>query len=185
MFHLAFHLPYYAFRSSKSPRVDHRQCTDGEVLRHSLDVSFLRPRESETSGLFLYEAQISCVVAGTDDWRWVAYCFVDTYFDSEKIARRSIRHQEGALPIGVRLDPLRNGKLIEDEHYQDPREYFLAVLTVRLEQILGEWNLIVEKLQQAVRKYDQVCACTFQTLLSSPAFLDVLRGAALRISSVR
>jgi hypothetical protein len=58
-------------------------------LRQSQEVSFLN-WESSGSSDFLYEAQISCLIAGLDDWKWVAYCFADTYFDVNDEAQETV-----------------------------------------------------------------------------------------------
>src|SRR6266513_3126110 len=90
MFELAFHLPFYAWRRTPSKR--------------ARDVSFLAWDIGQRT-YFLHRAKFSCVVAGTDEWRWVASCFVDTAFDADSDERETVRGHyedsqgEGSLPI--------------------------------------------------------------------------------------
>src|ERR1700761_3946431 len=102
MFQLAFHLPYYAWRSTATPRYDHRRFANGDHLRHVQDISFLDWDDSKGSNRssYLYESQISCVVAGSDNWTWVAYCFVDTYFDMDDKKDPLISNQKDSHVAG-------------------------------------------------------------------------------------
>jgi len=158
MFHMAFHLPYCAWRPSCQP--DHRHDED-EPLRHIRDVSFLDWKNSERSG-YLHEGQISCVVAGPDEYLWTAYCFADVYFETDKTKELLFpSNQPNNLPKSMRMDPFRNGKTIADNEFRNPREFFLAVLSVRFTQVTNEWLRVVEKLQESVRGYKQVCPPPF------------------------
>ena len=157
MFQLAFHLPYYVWRSSQKPCEDHRQYANGDPLRHSQDVSFLE-WEAYGSSSFLYEAQISCVVAGLDEWRWIAYCFVDTYFDTLEGGKETVLsyHEDSLTNKGIRADPLTFGVTDADKPIHDPRDYFLTVFQTRINQVKCEWQQVVAKVQQSVREYVQV-----------------------------
>ena len=157
MFQLAFHLPYYAWR--QKPCEDHRQYADGDPLRHSRDVSFLNWKTCESSG-FLYEAQISCVVAGSDEWRWVGYCFVDTYFDAVGEGKETVPsyHKDSLGDEGMRADPFTYGIADADKPIRNPREYFLMVFRIRINQVKREWQQVVEKVSQSIREYEQVCS---------------------------
>ena len=162
MFHLAFHLPYYVWRGSKKAHEDHRRDANASPLRQSQDVSFLSWKNSESPG-FLYEAQISCVVAGSDEWRWVAYCFVDTYFDAAEEAKETVLsyHEDSLVDQGMRADPFTFGVADADNPIQKPREYFLMVLHIRIDQVKREWQQVVAKVQQSIREYMQVRSLFF------------------------
>ena len=157
-FQLAFHLPYFASRSSQKPCEDHRQYANGNRLRCSQDVSFLNWRTSGSSD-FLYEAQISCLVAGSDERRWVAYCFVETYFDAFEEKRETVKsyHEESVASDGTRMDPFTKGQTSVEYPMLNPREYFLVVFRYRLHQFCREWQRLVDKINQSVREYEQVC----------------------------
>ncbi|KAK5275605.1 hypothetical protein LTR40_012775, partial [Exophiala xenobiotica] len=93
----------------------------------------------------LYEAQISCVITGADKWRWVAYCFVDVYHEAEGKETVSQYYEDSMGGNGSRTDPLT----------LDPREYFLKVYQIRLNQVKREWRRVVERLRQVVRAYEE------------------------------
>jgi len=156
MFQLAFHLPYYVWRSSPKAREDHRRDANASPLRQSQDVSFLNWKSFGPPG-FLYEAQISCVVAGLDEWRWVGYCFIDTYFDAEDDKETVQSYYKDSLADeGMSTDPFTFGIADADKPIQEPKEYFLMVFRVRIDQVKREWQQVVAKVQQSVRDYVQV-----------------------------
>jgi hypothetical protein len=155
MFQLAFHLPYYALRSSPKAREDHRQNRNGFPLRQCQDVSFLDWASGGSSG-FLYEAQYSCLIAGTDETRWVAYAFVDNYYDAEGEGKETVMsYHEDSLDEdgGLLMDPLTFGTRPAHIPIWNPRRYFLVVLDVRLNQASREWQQIVAKIRDSVREY--------------------------------
>jgi hypothetical protein len=158
MFYLAFHLPYYVWRPSQKSLPDHRR-NRNDPLRHSQDVSFLTLGTDETPG-FLHEAQISCVVAGSDDWRWVAYCFVEAYFDVvDKGKETALEYHDDSLhEMGMNSDPFTYGATLMDDSSQNPREYFLTAFRHRLTQVKREWQQVVGKLDQSIRRHEQVCS---------------------------
>jgi hypothetical protein len=162
MFQLAFHLPYYVWRSSQKPCEDHRQYANGDPLRHSRDVSFLNWKTCGSSGV-LYEAQISIVVAGSDEWRWIAYCFVDTYFDADKEVRETVLsyHDDSQADLGMSVDPFTRGQTDLNKPISNPREYFLMVVRFRINQAKCELQQVVEKMYQGFREYELVCSLSF------------------------
>ena len=164
MFQLAFHLPYYVWRGSQKACEDHRRDTNASPLRQSQDVSFLNWKSSGSPG-FLYEAQISFVVAGSDEWRWVAYCFVDTYFDTAEEAKETVLsyHEDSLVAEGMRADPLTFGVANADDPIQNPKKYFLRVFQIRINQVKREWQNVVAKVQQSIREYVQVRSLFFLT----------------------
>ena len=153
MFQLAFHLPYYVLRKSLKAHKDHRLHANGRPLRQSQDVSFLD--WSSGSSSFLYEAQVSCLVSGTDDSRWVAYAFVDNYFEVDGDGRETVSsYHEDSLGEGcLRVDPLTFGTCPVDMPVWNPRKYFLMVLRVRLNHINREWQHLVTKIKESIREY--------------------------------
>lgn len=163
MFQLAFHLPYYAWRNTETQIEDHRRDAHGRPMRQSHDVSFLN-WQSDGSRSFIYEAQNSCVVAGSDVWRWVAYCFVESYFDIDDEARETVMayHMDSQIDGGVLMDPCTFGRFPLDDNIKDPKTWFLRVLWCRLDQIIGEWRQIVWKVEQSVRDYEKVPVCQME-----------------------
>lgn len=83
-----------------------------------------------------YEAQISFLLTGVDEWHWTAYCCVDTFFGGNESAKWYGGTQFDALPGGVKMAfwPVWN-----------PREYYLLAFAKRLHQATKEWtNAILE-----------------------------------------
>jgi hypothetical protein len=106
---------------------------------------------------FLYESQISCVIAGSDKWRWVGYCFVDTFFDAGTEIREGVHSiHDDLLQGGMHMDPFTYGIKDAELPIQDPREYFLTVFQIRIHQVLTEWQRVVDELRQGVRAYELV-----------------------------
>jgi hypothetical protein len=159
MFHLAFHLPYYVWRPSQKSYPEHRRNRNEVPWRHSQDVSFLTLGTDETPG-FLHEAQISSAVAGSDDWRWVAYCFIEAYFDQvDKGKETALEHHNDSLhEMGMQPDPFTYGVTKMDDSSSNPREYFLTAFRYRLNQVKREWQQVVDKLDQSIRRHEQVCS---------------------------
>ena len=161
---MAFHLPYYAWRGSKIAYKDNRRDVDSKPLRKYRDLSFLKLDSSESPS-FLYEAQISCAVAGSDGWKWVAYCFVDTYFDAGENTRETVQsyHNDSPGDKHIRMDPLTFGVIDAGKSIRNPREYFLMVFQIRINQVKREWQQVVAKVQQSIREYEQVRFLYFLT----------------------
>ena len=148
-FQLSLHLPYYAWRVSPGPRLDSRLDSSGKPLRHVRDVSIL---DFEGRSSFLYEAQISCVISGFDERRWVAYGFVDSYFDGED--GENARNCDGQDPFGYAYaatgDP--------PNPPESARDFFLYVLEIRAKQIGQEWEMVFNNVHKGFRKYAKVRA---------------------------
>jgi hypothetical protein len=157
MFQLAFHIPFYAWRVSDKAREDYRLDANASRLRQSQDVSFLNWDGLRTSD-FLYEAQTSCLVAGSDESHWVAYGFVDTYFEDPDEAKETVEayHEDSVQDGGLHVDPLTFGVIAAEQAISTPREYFLCVFQIRIAQAKREWEQVVGKIQQSVREYVQV-----------------------------
>lgn len=154
MFQLAFHLPYYVWRKSPKAHEDHRLHANGRPLRQCRDISFL-DWTSSGSPSFLYEAQVSCLVSGIDESRWVAYAFVDNYFEDEGEGKETVSayHEDSLDEGGNRMDPLTYGTCEVDKPDWNPRKYFLVVFRVRLNQVNREWQQLVAKIKESVHEY--------------------------------
>ena len=158
MFELSFHVPYYALRNSHNS--DHRKDRH-TPLRAVEDVPFLSWNRAGKS--FLHEAHVSCVVAGTDERRYVGYCFVDTYFDRGGQTRESVREYEAdseavTVQAGrvLHVDPFTLGNTFADPPIEDPRAYFLTVFRYRISQVTCEWQKVVSMVKKSIREYEQV-----------------------------
>lgn len=101
---------------------------------------------------------MSCLVSGTDEWRWVAYGFIDNYFDSEDDGKETVQqyHYDSIGKNGMRADPLTFGTCDSEKPIWNPRLYFLVVLKTRLHQIKNEWHQVVSKVEESIWEYINV-----------------------------
>jgi hypothetical protein len=150
---MEFHLPFFAFRKTSpldgSPRRAH-----GKRLRKFKDLSFLKGQNSESEdqeNYCIYQAQISLVVCGVDEWQWVAYAFVDTEHDGDDLADKAASSER------FKEDPITYG-LDASLPIWKPRQYFLKVFEIRARQTRQEWDQLVRKLVLDISEY--VCCAT-------------------------
>jgi hypothetical protein len=156
-FALEFHLPYYAWRSSKSMVEDIRKRADGRPLRHSEEVMYparpgLASLLSKSQSQFLYQSQISVMITGIDCRVWTAYCIVDVYFEDKNSER--VEHYSNC-PEGA-VDPHFCGRYPANSPALDPRLYFLRTLSARVNQVRKELENSVLLLMHQIDSY--VCS---------------------------
>jgi len=142
-------------RESKELHKDAREKFGGKPLRQSWELPFLFKSISlsKSTGTLhcLYEAQLSVAVAGIDHSVWVAYGFVDTYYESEgSVGGESV---DTYHRLKGRPDPLTAGQISANNPIWTPREYFLRVLEIRINQIRGEWHYITDKVVDEAKQY--------------------------------
>jgi hypothetical protein len=134
---------------------DDRRKGDGTPLRQkwpwpslSGTVNSSRITDKVDEEYSLYEAQISVAITGIDDSIWTAYGFVDTFCRPEE----SIKGYHQSSGGNGRADPLAAG-VFDTNISWTPRQYFLKVFEIRINQVLGEWNLIVDMMENEVERY--------------------------------
>lgn len=153
MFHLEFNMPYFAFRrSSQKTEPQSNAPLRRRATREWTDVAFLGPAATGdlmTCRCGIHEAQISVVLCGSDDARWVAYAFVDTdfsgvpteeYEDNPELNEDLIASDGKGVGVDAST-PIWNA-----------REYFLRIVDLRMRQILEEWRYIVRMVERSVRE---------------------------------
>jgi hypothetical protein len=158
-FHMAFHLPYFAWRTSSEPAADSREVIEPRIhpeprpLRKTYELEFLG-LDLPDSRCFIYEAQISVVIAVSTAKSWVAYVCSESYFDSEENVENydDDDHTEGSLGV----DPGTFGQLQSDQIPEEPRVYFMWCLVYRLRQVNDEWLLVMTMLQKSVSRAEHV-----------------------------
>lgn len=107
---------------------------------------------------FLYEAQVSGVVSGLDEWRWTAYCFADTYFSSlNEDGETVVDYHQDTQMDDMSPDPLICGEKDANTPVWSPKDYFLLLLGARLSKVRCEWEEVLTKLEEATRAYKVVC----------------------------
>lgn len=154
---MAFHLSYPAWRESMEPQEDQRRDGNGKPFRRYQDMSYIRNDDQPTRS-FLYEAQMSFVIAGIDDHRWMSYCWTDTYFDQDCDEQETVEtyFEDSTSYTGLVMDPNSRGEIPSDAPVQGPRIYFLHIFSSRLSQVVSEWTTVVRQLQQALDAFEQV-----------------------------
>ena len=100
---------------------------------------FIPNQSGNDSSDFLYQAQISLIIVGIDEWVCTAYCCTETYFGSEESI--DFYFERG-------LDAPAGGTKTRHFPLWNPREYFLFILSLRVNQITKEWNNVVEVLEE-------------------------------------
>lgn len=147
-FQLELHLPLFLLRKSKPPE----SCTkmNSRPARQWTELSFLKldtPKShsqapEEVWGI--HEAEISYVVTGSDDWRWIGYAFVDTELDG---LLTDLSDDD------LSFDRVAAGEIQANFPLWRPRDHWVKVLDIRSEQVRQEWEYLIYKLGLAVNRY--------------------------------
>ncbi|KAI8716026.1 hypothetical protein NCS52_01112100 [Fusarium sp. LHS14.1] len=179
-FQLAFDLPSYAFRVTPghSPPRDlrKRRSTENGALRKITDLSFLvrKPKSPAppTTKAFLCEVQTTVLISGSDPWRWVAYCFVDTYFEGEDKRESVDAYDEVEIDdeshMCIQPDPFTTAESDANQPVLNPREYFLVVLESRLRHVRDEWHTLISNMGDSIHEYINTCPITMTDPPSPP-----------------
>jgi hypothetical protein len=130
-----FHLSYVVLREGDT-------CSDPRKLRHSY--SMIKPLDGSFENLIYYDAQTSFQITGVDEWRWTAYCLVDTFFQGEQDAETYLKQERDGPSGGLRH---------ASQPCWNPREYFLLVLSQRIKQITKEWGNVLSVLMEHLDSY--------------------------------
>jgi hypothetical protein len=148
-FQLDLHLPFFILDKSTPPNACLEKFNTKPRRRWS-DLSFLKldaceSQEQEPKEVWgIQEAQISCVITGSDDWQWVGYGFVDTEIDGV-LADSS--------DIDLSFDQIAAGRLEITTPIWSPREYWLKVFEYRIDYVRLQWNYLIQKLEPSVDQY--------------------------------
>lgn len=155
-FELAFHLPFFVLKDAGVGQGDHRRDGAGKTLRRSYSVPSING-SATTCSEWLHEAHISCTVTGSDESRWTAYLFADTYyFDPTDEDREDVSEYEtDALEDhSMHPDALTYGVEDAKTPIWNPQIYFLAVFARRLSQVRKEWEKVVMKFNERIRAFE-------------------------------
>jgi hypothetical protein len=159
---MEFHLPFFALRKTPPPDGSPPKA-HGKRLRELKDLSFLKGQNTEPKDqekYCIYQAQISCVVCGLDEWQWVAYTFVDAKHDSYAFVDTEHDGDDStdkATPGEVNEDPIACG-LDASKPIWKPRQYFLRAFEIRAKRVKQEWDQLVRKLELDINEF--VCCVT-------------------------
>lgn len=147
-FQLDLHLPFFILRISTPPDISvekvytkpQRAWSDLSFLKLDLPISEGQDPE-EVWGI--QESHISCVITGSDNWQWVAYGFVDAEVDGLLC---------DSSETDLRFDRIAACELDVNFPIWRPREYFLQVFAIRIEQVRGQWEHLVYKLGLGINR---------------------------------
>ncbi|EWG50128.1 hypothetical protein FVEG_09447 [Fusarium verticillioides 7600] len=148
IFGLEFHLQFYVWCEGGPQFHDSRKKRNGKPLRQSRQPYYLKFGYGNEPQVHIYETQVSCLIAGIDEDSWVAYQFVDTYYQGTKPLAQDEEH-------GVKPDPLTGGLFDANLPIWTPREYFLIVYECRLKQVRHAMHNLVARLFLRLEPYTQ------------------------------
>lgn len=130
-------------------RDDSRKSKNGEPWRKCRVMHSLMEPEANKSRAF-YEAQHSLAVFGCKESSWTSLCLADTYFykhdpnnpdDIDYYIDYHIEEDDANSDSdgdSLMWDPSTIG-ILEANKVRTPYEYFLMVLSIRLEQLVEDW----------------------------------------------
>ena len=140
---MGFHLPFLALREGPQ-RTDGRSLF-GQSLRQSKALPLTLPNGS---ALFhYYEAKVSYVIFGLDDFFFTSYLLTDTYQGETEVQRDKYATAYG----GRGLDPacMRSFEF----PFWNPREHMFASLATRLGQVTKELTQMMNMFDKHMRRY--------------------------------
>ena len=148
-FRLDLHLPFFLLRKSLPPEESVGKVNEKPPRRWT-DMSFLKIGTSKSQDQKaeevwgIHEVQATCIVAGSDDWRWVGYGFVDAEIDG---------YLTDLSEVDLSFDRIAAGELEANIPIWRPRDYWLKVFEIRIEQVRKEWEYLIHKLEFSVNQY--------------------------------
>jgi hypothetical protein len=110
-----------------------------------------RSSESRNQEVYrIYEAQVSCVVYGYDEWQWTACAFIDTEHDSGDLYDSQSDHD--VIDEEADEDPIATG-LHANKPIWRPRQYFAKTFEINIEEVSQEWHQLVHKMEVDIIAY--------------------------------
>ena len=150
-FQLDLQIPYFILSKSAPPEQPtgkantkpHRKWTDLSFLK--IDTEAPSAQEQGTGEVWsIQEAQFSCVIAGTDEWRWTGYGFVDAEIDGflTDLSQDDLDFDQIAAKGIDAKHPIRS-----------PRDYWIKVFEIRIELVRKAWDYLIFKLEDAIDRH--------------------------------
>ncbi|KAI9370227.1 hypothetical protein BJX61DRAFT_544848 [Aspergillus egyptiacus] len=133
-FTLEFHLPHYVLREDNISLHDSRRLRKHRIFRLSGPEA-------------IYEAQLSLIVFGADEFFWTAYFCEDVYFRATNPISEYLQDKLDGPSAGLRMSRFP---------IWDPRYYFLYVLAIRMRQITMEWAVLVKIITGQLDQHDDL-----------------------------
>jgi hypothetical protein len=159
---MEFHLPFFALRKTPPPGSSPLRAYR-KRLRKMKDLSFLRGENTDLEdqeSYCIYQAQISYVVWGLDEWQWIVYAFVDTkHNDGDGDGNGDDSVDKATSSKGLSEDPITCG-LDTSLPIWKPRQYFLKAFEIRAKEVRQEWDQLIRRLVLDISEY--VCCVTLE-----------------------
>ena len=104
------------------------------------------PRQDSNDGpsVYIYEAQISLLLAGSNESDWTVYCCLDEYMEEGSSAEHYYERPWIDAP---------SDDLVGNFPARDPRAYFLRAASRCFSQVTVEWKCLVATLEERLRAY--------------------------------
>ncbi|KAG5654863.1 hypothetical protein KAF25_010987 [Fusarium avenaceum] len=147
IFALELHLQFYIWCEGRTQFRDSRKKRNGQPLRQSRKLKYLNMGSEHDNPVHIYEVQVSCLITGIDEDSWVAYQFIDTYYQGNEPL-----HQQEQIN-GYKYDPLTDGLVNANQPIWAPREYFLIVYELRLKQVRHAMHNLMARLLLRLEPY--------------------------------
>jgi hypothetical protein len=144
-FQLDLHIPFVILSKCPPPHASNGTIKT-KPPRRWIDLSFLNidgleSRAQDSTEVWgMQEAQVSCVINGTDDWRWVGYGFVDSEVDGLLVdcSDEELGLDQIAMELEARFPVWQ------------PRRYWVKIFELRIASIGKHWEYNLYKLQCAI-----------------------------------
>ncbi|KAF2176999.1 hypothetical protein K469DRAFT_382413 [Zopfia rhizophila CBS 207.26] len=163
-FRLEFFLPYFVLTSLPQGGPS-EETTNSKSSGKWEDLSFLDIRTSKTphkQAYQLYDAQVSVVICGVDDSRWVTYAFVDNQVDDADLEDENDSYEEGQV-YRDKIASDHNHEINANQPIGNPREYFLIVLESKVGIALQSWEHLVRHVERAINRHNELHPATLSS----------------------
>jgi hypothetical protein len=150
-FQLDLHIPFFILSKSTPPEQPTGKA-NSKPYRRWTDLSFLKldteapsaQEQAKGEVWSIQDAQFSCVVTGTDEWRWTGYGFADAEIDG---------FLTGLSNDDLRFDQIAAGGIDAEIPIRSPRDYWIKVFEIRIEFTRKAWDYLVFKLEDAIGRH--------------------------------
>jgi hypothetical protein len=140
---MGFHFPFLALR--EGPRKKDERVLFGSDLRQSKPLPLTLPNGIEI--FHYYEAKVSYMVTGIDDFFFTTYLLADTYQGGSEVQRNN--YAKAYKGLGIDPASMRTFEF----PYWNPREHMFASLAVRLAQATEEVTQMMDTFDRNMRRY--------------------------------
>lgn len=107
------------------------------------------------------QAQFLLVVVGVDNFRWTAYCFVDSSSDNDETDDddadetndKDAQIKEDQPQFVEDMIAGDGEQLDANKPIRDPRVYLLRIWEIRIPEIVSEFDYLIHRLEESIVQY--------------------------------